>query len=88
VKAQPILRENIRKARLSKGLSQEATAELAGLASQHYQDIEAGRRSGLRLSTIEKVATALDVEIWRLFKADEFPDSSKRRGRSGPRIVR
>ncbi len=88
MKAQPTLRKNIRKARLLKGISQEAAAELSGLASQHYQDIEAGRRSGLRLSTIEKIAAALEVEIWRLFKADELPEPSCKRGRSGLRIQR
>ncbi len=88
VKSLPVLRENIRRARLLRGLSQEAAAEQAGLAGQHYQDIEAGRREGLRLITIEKIAEALDVDIWRLFKADELPVPSRKRGRSGPRISR
>jgi transcriptional regulator with XRE-family HTH domain len=88
VKAQPTLRENIRRARLQCGLSQEAAAERAGLAAQHYQDIEAGRRTGLRLVTIEKIATAFDVEIWRLFKPDAIAESERQRGRSGPRIKR
>jgi len=88
VKSLPVLRENIRRARLLLGLSQEAAAELAGLGAQHYQDIEAGRRKGLRLVTIEKIASALNVEIWRLFKKGELPTPNRQRGRSGPRIVR
>jgi transcriptional regulator with XRE-family HTH domain len=88
VKSLPVLRENIRRARLLRGFSQEAAAEQAGLAAQHYQDIEAGRRQGLRLVTIEKIAAAFEVEIWRLFKKDELPVPERQRGRSGPRIVR
>lgn len=88
VNALHILRLNIRKARLWKGLSQEAAAECAGLAAQHYQDIEAGRRPDLMLSTIERISQALEVDIWQLFKEDSIPDSPRKRGRSGPRIER
>ncbi|MGD1032065.1 MAG: helix-turn-helix domain-containing protein [Opitutaceae bacterium] len=88
MKSLPVLRENIRRARLILGLSQEAAAELAGLGAQHYQDIEAGRRKGLRLVTIEKIAAALDVEIWQLFKKGELPTPDRQRGRSGHRILR
>ncbi|MDP1581600.1 MAG: helix-turn-helix transcriptional regulator [Candidatus Didemnitutus sp.] len=88
MKCSNVLRENIRSARLNCGLSQEAAAEKAGLASQHYQDIEAGRRTGLRLITIEKIADALQVEIWQLFKMGAIPEPVRQRGRSGPKISR
>jgi len=58
------------------------------LAAQHYQDIEAGRREGLRLITVEKIATAFDIEIWRLFREGEIPEPKRKRGKTGPRIKR
>lgn len=88
MKCLPVLRENIRRARLNCGISQEAAAERAGLASQHYQDIEAGRREGLRLVTIEKIANAFNIEIWQLFKDGEIPIPERKRGRTGPRLKR
>lgn len=82
MKALKIFRENIRHARLQIGISQELLAEKAGLAYQHYQDIEAGRRDGLRLVTIERIAKALEVPIWQLFQPGRFPKPLRKRGRS------
>lgn len=63
-------------------------AELSGVAFQHYQDIEAGRRHDLMLSTLQRIAEAVDVEAWTLLKPDAFPEPLKKRGRSVYRIVR
>jgi transcriptional regulator with XRE-family HTH domain len=82
VKVLKIFRENARHARLQIGISQELLAEKAGLAYQHYQDIEAGRRDGLRLVTIERIAKALEVPVWKLFEPGHFPKPQKKRGRS------
>ena len=58
--------KNIRKYRLEKKLSQEKLAEIAGLHRTYISDIERGKRS-ISLDNIEKVANALEVEVFRLF---------------------
>lgn len=44
------------------GLSQEAFAERAGLKYKHYQAVEAGRKTEIHLSTVEKMAQACGLE--------------------------
>ena len=56
----------IRALREAKGLTQEAFAEKAGLAYKYYQHVEAGRRRDIRLSTLEKLSKALELELWQL----------------------
>lgn len=45
------MRENLRRARKEKGLTQQAVADLLGIGLRYYQKIEAGDRTG-------------DFEIW------------------------
>lgn len=45
------MRENLKKARREKGLTQQAMADLLGISLRYYQQIEAGDRNG-------------DFEIW------------------------
>jgi len=47
-------------------LSQEAFAERAGLKYKHYQAIEAGRKSDIRFSTLEKLAKACGLDLSEL----------------------
>lgn len=61
-----LLLERLRQLREKCGLTQEAFAERAGLQYKHYQAVEAGRKPDLRLSTLEKLAKALEVEPWEL----------------------
>lgn len=86
--AAAILCENIRRIRLANDWSQELVAEKAGLGARHFQDIEAGRRDGLRLATVEKIAAALGVLPWELLQESRFPEPVRRRGKSGPAIER
>ena len=58
--------ERLRRLRESCGLTQEALAELANLRYKHYQAVEAGRKPDIKLSTLEKLATALGLEPWQL----------------------
>src|SRR4051812_30341700 len=62
----------VRGLREARGLSQEAFAEKAGLKYKHYQAIEAGRKSDIRFSTLEKLAKACGLEAWELlnFESD------------------
>ena len=88
MKAVETLCTNIRRARLARGLSQEAIAERSGLSPRHYQDVEAMRREGIRLATIEKIARVLRVPVWQLLQADRFPATERQRGKTGSRIKR
>ncbi len=54
-------------------LSQEAFAERAGLKYKHYQAIEAGRKSDIRFSTLQKLAKACGLELWELLNLDAAP---------------
>jgi transcriptional regulator with XRE-family HTH domain len=65
----------IRQLREAKGLTQETFAEKAGLAYKYYQHVESGRRRDIRLSTIEKLAKALDLEPFQLLNFDFTPSA-------------
>ena len=61
-------------------LTQEGFAELAGLGYKHYQLIEIGKKPDLRLSTLERIASAYGIEVHELL-APELPRSRVRRSR-------
>ena len=82
-----VFRENIRRLRLSSGLTQQALAEKTQLSYKYYQNLEAGRLPGLTLATIEKLAATLEVEVWKLFHPDVIPEAKSKRARS-EKIVR
>lgn len=63
----------VREIREALGLSQEAFAERAGLKYKHYQHIEAGRKTNILFSTLEKLAHACGLEPWELLKLDSEP---------------
>jgi transcriptional regulator with XRE-family HTH domain len=63
----------IRQLREARSLTQEAFAERAGLTYKHYQQVEAGRKEDIRLSTLIKIAKALDLEPWELLSFDFTP---------------
>jgi len=48
------------------GLTQEQFAELSGISYKYYQAVEAGRKSNLRLSTLQRLASAYGIEVWQL----------------------
>jgi transcriptional regulator with XRE-family HTH domain len=61
-----ILLKRLRELRRRHGLSQEAFAERARISYKYYQAVEAGRKRNLRLSTLEKLAAAYELEVWQL----------------------
>ncbi len=85
----------VRELRETLGLSQEAFAERAGLKYKHYQAMEAGRKRDIRLSTLEKLAKACELELWELLlfenrpatMVEERPDGTSAR-RTRPRRKR
>lgn len=56
----------IRQLREARGLTQEAFAERAGLTYKHYQQVEAGRKQDIRLSTLIKMAEGLGLKLTEL----------------------
>jgi transcriptional regulator with XRE-family HTH domain len=60
-----LLSANIKNERKKLGLSQEKLAESAGLSTQTISDIE-GCRTWVSDKTLLKLATALEVDIFRL----------------------
>jgi transcriptional regulator with XRE-family HTH domain len=58
---------------LARGLTQETFAERAGLGYKHYQQVEAGRKSDLRLSTLIKMAAGLGLKLNELVDFDLAP---------------
>ncbi|WP_438966454.1 helix-turn-helix domain-containing protein [Flavobacterium sp.] len=57
----------VKEYRLQKGLSQEAFAHIAELDRTYISSIEKGERN-VSIVVIEKIATALDIEIIKLFE--------------------
>lgn len=57
---------NLRKYRVSTGLSQEAFAEKCGMHRTYISAIECYRRS-TSLENIQRIADALGIETYRLF---------------------
>lgn len=57
---------NLRRERRERGLSQEGLAEKAGLSKDLIQKLEQGRRATARVTTLAKLANALDVEVSQL----------------------
>jgi transcriptional regulator with XRE-family HTH domain len=78
--AMQCIRANMKRLRVRQGLTQQSLAEKAGLDYNYLQKIESGRWGGLRVSTVETLALALEVEIWELF-VPGTPGKSKTIGR-------
>jgi transcriptional regulator with XRE-family HTH domain len=66
----PSLLRRLRHLRKRAGLTQEQFAERAGLSYKYYQQIEAGRKQDLRLSTLERLARAHRIKLSKLLAGD------------------
>jgi len=64
----PLLLKRLRRLREEAGLTQEQFAERAGMSYKYYQQIEAGRKADLRLSTLERLAKAHRIKLARLLE--------------------
>ena len=60
-----VFSNNLRKYRITSGLSQEAFAAKAGLHRTYISAIERGKRS-IALDNIEKIANALEIDAYLL----------------------
>ena len=63
--ARQIFSQNVRKARIGKGLSQEGLAELSGLHRNYVGGVERGERN-IAVDNMEKIAKALETTIPKL----------------------
>ena len=61
---------NIRLERVKRGISQEILADMAGIARSTMGIIERGEQSP-SLQTVEKVANALQLDMYKLFLFEE-----------------
>ncbi len=61
---------NIRVQRVKRGISQEELADMAGIARSTMGIVERGEQSP-SLQTIAKIATALKMDIYKLFLFDD-----------------
>ena len=60
---------NLKKYREEKNISQEKFAEMAGLHRTYISDVERFQRS-ISLNNVQKIADALEIETYRLFKEE------------------
>lgn len=61
--------KNLKYYRYKAGLSQEKLAEIVNIDSKYLSDLENGKYSP-SFSKIERLATALDIDPYQLFKED------------------
>lgn len=61
---------NLKKYRTQAGLSQEAFAAKCGMHRTYISAIECYRRS-ISLENIQRIANALEIETYKLFKEDK-----------------
>jgi transcriptional regulator with XRE-family HTH domain len=61
-----IFGSNVKMLRLERNISQEKFAEMCGLHRTYISDIERYKRS-ISLGNVEKIAEALNIEIYKLF---------------------
>jgi len=79
------LPENLRNARLNKGLSQEELAERVEISARYLQDIEAGRHTNLTLVLMSRLAECVGVETWKLICPAAVEQATEQRRPKKPR---
>ncbi len=62
--------DNLKKCRIKIGLSQEAFADKCGMHRTYISAIECYRRS-ISLENIQRIADALEIETYKLFKEEK-----------------
>ncbi len=80
-----VLPDNLRNARLHKGLSQEELAEKVEISARYLQDIEAGRHTNLTLMLLSRLAECVDTATWKLICPGEIKKSPEQRRPKKPR---
>ena len=74
---QKAIGKRIRELRLARGMTQEAVAEKARIHTKYFGNIERGEVN-LTVSTIERIAQALDVPVLEMFQdAGQYPPGGR-----------
>lgn len=81
--ARQIFSQNVRKARIAKGLSQEDLAELSGLHRNYIGGVERGERN-IAVDNMEKIAKALSATIPKLLQNPSSSAKPLKGGSRGP----
>ena len=63
--------DNLRALRHERGMSQQEVADRAEMQPKHVSRLETGERCDVRLSTLRRLAMALDVPVARLLEEGE-----------------
>lgn len=64
--------KNIKRIRIKKGLTQLHAAKMCGMLEPQYRRYENGK-SNPRASTVERIASALNVPVSELYKQPKYP---------------
>lgn len=67
-KARLKLAKKLRQIRAEKRLTQERAAELIGLDLRNYQRMESRRPRATRIDTLDRIADAFNIPLWKLLK--------------------
>ena len=62
-----IFKYNVKYYRTLKGLTQDKLSEITGISSDYLSEIERGKKTP-GFKRIELIASALDIEVYKLFK--------------------
>jgi transcriptional regulator with XRE-family HTH domain len=65
-KTQKNLVQRLKELRKIHGVTQEEFSERTGISYKYYQAIETGVKKELRISTLERLASAYGIEVWQL----------------------
>jgi transcriptional regulator with XRE-family HTH domain len=66
----PSLLKRLKYLRKRAGLTQEQFAKRAGMGYKFYQQLEAGRKRDMRLSTLERLAKAHKIKVSQLLTGE------------------
>ena len=62
------LASQLRKLRQERDLTQEAMAERVGMDARYYQRIESEKPNAVKIDTLDKLAKALSIPVWKLLR--------------------
>lgn len=71
-----MLGKKIKEARKGIGLTQKQLADRLGTSPQNLAQYENGKRQP-KLETLDRIATALGVDVWELYEDYELPENDK-----------
>jgi len=60
--------EKLKEERRRSRLTQEKVAEFIGVSARYYQMLESKKPTAVKLDTLDRIAEALDIPLWKLLK--------------------